>query len=138
MTEKGLVESVKNGIAVVVFERSAQCGKCKACAYFGDGMRAALPNDIDAKAGQRVMVAIPDGRVIGFSFITYIVPMTALLLGILLGAPVTKALGVDWNTDLTGAFTGIVLMVLSFVVFRLADRRVAKRGGALKLIGIDK
>ncbi|MBP5405213.1 MAG: SoxR reducing system RseC family protein [Clostridia bacterium] len=87
MLEIGYVESVneKRGTARVVFDRRSACDKCKMClTASGDKMKVyvEVKNTLQAKAGDRVGVAMNDKFVLKAAFIVYIIPVVLVGVGL--------------------------------------------------------
>ena len=93
--EGGVVISAREGMAEVEGQRRSTCGGCAvngACGtsliarYFGSRrslMRA--HNAIGAGPGDRVVVGLPEGALLQASFVTYLVPVLAMIGGAVLG-----------------------------------------------------
>ena len=87
MLEIGYVESVneKRGTARVVFDRRSACDKCKMClTASGDKMKVyvEVKNTLQAKAGDRVGVAMNDKFVLKAAFVVYIIPVILVGAGL--------------------------------------------------------
>lgn len=119
MRESGVVVSVRDGRAVVRFERSAMCEKCGMC---GAGREAnlELPCPEGVREGETVRVALPGSRVLAASLIAYAVPLALLLAGL----PVGMWIG----GEPAAAACALVGAGIGFVVARVLDPWIRKTG----------
>lgn len=87
MRQIGLVISISGDTAVVRFQRSAACGKCKACFQLGsDEADMEIENTIGTKAGDRVVVEMHGNTMLKASLIMYGIPVLALVAGVAAGS----------------------------------------------------
>ncbi len=127
MERVGLVVEVKGKTAVVNLQRHTACGGCGRCAAFLGPQpehRVEVFNPVRAGVGQRVVVEIDDRQMIKTSFLLYLLPLTALIGGILLWLYCAGALGCTGNQELPAVGIGFALMGLTYLLIRLFDRRV--------------
>ncbi len=89
--EIGTVIDCRDEIAEVAIERTEACAGCSAksmCQPFGEKenrMIISAINNISAKKGNKVKVAVPSTTFIKASFIVYIVPVIFMLIGAFIG-----------------------------------------------------
>ena len=89
--EIGTVVDCQDNIAEVAIERTEACAGCSAksmCQPFGEKenkMIISAINNISAKKGNKVKVAVPSTTFIKASFIVYIVPVIFMLIGAFIG-----------------------------------------------------
>ena len=115
----GTVVALEDGMAVVRFERSSMCAHCGACLTAGEHeMEIRVPNDAGAAVGDRVRVELRGGQVAGASVIAYLVPLAALLLGVIAGSLVS---------DIAAVVGGLACCAGAYLVLRLLDRRFRRR-----------
>lgn len=124
MLEIGYVESVneKRGTARVVFDRRSACDKCKMCLTAnGDKMKVyvEVKNTLQAKAGDRVGVAMNDKFVLKAAFVVYIIPV--ILVGA--GLAIFRKL-----SDLLLLAVIAVGLLIGVAVGITIDRLVRKKG----------
>ena len=124
MLEIGYVESVneKRGTARVVFDRRSACDKCKMClTASGDKMKVyvEVKNTLQAKAGDRVGVAMNDKFVLKAAFVVYIIPV--ILVGA--GLAIFRKL-----SDLLQLAVIAVGLLIGVAIGITIDRLVRKKG----------
>ena len=125
-TVRATVREIRDGIALVEVEQGG-CGRCheeggcggqQLTQMFCSGPRQyRVANDVDARVGDRVTVAIAPGSIRKSANLAYILPLTAAIAGALLGMP----LGGDPGA-MIGAAAGLFLAFLH--IRRQAARRV--------------
>jgi|YelNatPaOPRAMG01_1025707.scaffolds.fasta_scaffold00047_36 sigma-E factor negative regulatory protein RseC len=122
MRERGIILSTEGQVARVRFAKGKQCEGCRACQAFGEGsaILEAL-NEVAASPGDVVEVEIPPKRVLESSFLVFIVPVLALMVGYFFGR---LSLGLEEDSAVAAGFG---CLAASFVGLRLYDRTVAKR-----------
>lgn len=85
LTEKGFVEEVLHGKAVVRIQRSSACAHCESagsCQVVSDKeMMVMVDNGLQARVGDLVEIGVPSGSVLKISFLVYFVPVIALIAG---------------------------------------------------------
>ena len=72
------VEAVRNGAC------SSNCASCKGCAAGQKKIIIDIPDDENAKKGDVINIEVESSKVLGLSYITYIVPIFTLSLAIIL------------------------------------------------------
>ena len=85
MTQDAVVTKLlPNHMAEVAVARStacgSNCGNCESC-IFQHELKVAAKNRIDAKPGQKVVIASKSSTVFGAMLLVYIMPMVLFLLG---------------------------------------------------------
>lgn len=120
MEQVGRIVEIVGDKAKVLVKRGEVCGKCGGCGISlsgkGENYLQAL-NTVNATVGQTVRVTSDTGQVLKASFVVYIVPILSLLTGIWLGQLL--------DGDLSGLILGVVFLLLSYLVVRAYDRKVA-------------
>lgn len=125
-TVRATVREIRDGIALVEVAQGG-CGRChekggcggqQLTQMFCSGPRQyRVANDVDARVGDRVTLAIAPGSIRKSANLAYILPLTAVIAGALLGTP----LGGDAGA-MIGAAAGLLLAFLH--IRRQAARRV--------------
>ena len=132
MERVGIVAEVKGDTAVVKMQRHLACEKCGRCGILSGGDRrehvVEVLNTIDAAAGQKVSLETDERQAIFISFMLYMVPLAALVAGILLWPRLAALLGLSGSQDLAAVAAGFGMMSLVFAGLRLWDRRVKETG----------
>ncbi|MCR3922336.1 MAG: SoxR reducing system RseC family protein [Firmicutes bacterium] len=136
MEQVGLVVEVNEDKAIVAIQRHDVCAKCGGCgvAVSGAGeVQLEALNKVNAVVGQTVKVASDTAHVLKASFMVYIVPMLALLAGLYLGQQLDGSFGDIARMDI---ILGIVFLLVSYLLVRSYDRKVASRQIAAAVIEI--
>jgi sigma-E factor negative regulatory protein RseC len=122
-----VVELRGKHLAMVLCQKSSLCDHCAtsgACHIKDDG-RARLVeahNALGATVGDRVRVAVSTRTFLQSSFIVYIVPLLALVIGAVIGKLVGETLVDGPSPDLLSAIFGVFFLAGSFLVIRLGSR----------------
>ncbi|MBK1701846.1 SoxR reducing system RseC family protein [Thiococcus pfennigii] len=120
--ESGLVVERRGAWAEVETTRRTSCGQCAVGASCGVSLldrflgrrptRLAALNRIGAAPGQRVVVGIPEGALLGASLAAYLVPVLALIGGAILFQTLASRLG--WPAgDALGIAGGLIGLIAS-------------------------
>jgi len=126
LKETGKVVSVEGRQAVVMIQRSPACEKCGACkfGYRSNEMLVTIPNHLGAKPGDQVELSLDSSQFIKASAVMYLIPLFALVLGVVTGYMTGDILGIE--RQLCGAITGIVFTALSFALIRAMEPRLKR------------
>ncbi|MBM7582289.1 sigma-E factor negative regulatory protein RseC [Caldicoprobacter guelmensis] len=121
MTEVGEVVRTKGDMAVVRLKRNSACSRCGACGLGAgpDDMFLTLPNTLKAKPGDLVELSLESGQLLKASAITYVIPLIALIVGVVMGYMLGERIGID--RQLAGAILGIVFTAAAFGAIRALD-----------------
>lgn len=125
-TVRGTVRQLLDGIALVEVEQGG-CGRChekggcggqQLTQMFCSGPRhyRVANDDAEVRVGDRVTIAVPAGSIRQTANLAYILPLTAAIVGALIGMP----LGGDPGA-MIGALAGLVIAFL-YVRHRAAQR----------------
>lgn len=130
MTEEGMVLEVRGGMIKVQTIQNEACSYCSikgACDSMGEAKERLVMarNEIGAKAGDRVLLALPRRGVLGAGFLVYMVPILVLILGASLGKIYALQLGMSVTN--ASVVLGLAGLVISFAVLRPISKRLAKR-----------
>lgn len=129
MERVGTIVEVKGESAVVSLRRHLSCESCGRCGGILSSAdrrehRVEVRNQIDARVGDQVIIETDDRRMIFISFMVYIVPLAALVAGILGWSFLAGRTGLEENQDLVALAGGFALMALVYWQLRRWDRRV--------------
>ena len=128
--ERGLVVRLEGRGAWVKMQRCEACGHCAAregCHTLGGGGEVELrvENTLDAAPGDRVAVGMSDASLLKATFLVYLVPLTGLVAGAVVG---------DWagpryhlDASASAAAVGFAACALTFAVVRVVGNRWARR-----------
>ena len=128
MEQIGQVVGIDGDIAMIMVRRHDVCDKCGGCgaAISGRGENyIEAQNIVNAQVGHTVKVTSDTGQVLKASFVVYIVPILALLAGILLGQEFGAVLGLLAREELVGLFFGVAFMLASYFLVKGYDRRMS-------------
>ena len=115
----GLVTAVSDGTAQIHFLRGSACAHCGACLTVGESeMEVTLPNTLNAKQGDRVVVDLSPKRVIQASLLAYAVPLLLLIGGVLIGSRIA-----DW----AGLALGVFACGIGYLILRIVEKKSAKK-----------
>ncbi|QKV56849.1 MAG: SoxR reducing system RseC family protein [Dechloromonas sp.] len=124
-TVRGTVRELVDGIALVEVEQGG-CGRCheeggcggqQLTQMFCSGPRHyRIANDTDVRVGDRVTIAVPAGSIRKTANLAYILPLTAAIVGALIGMPLWGDPGA-----MIGALAGLVIASL-YVRHRAVQR----------------
>lgn len=128
--EEGLIEEIIGGKALVRIEKSAHCATCESrdsCHVADDrGMVIEVANELRARAGDRVEVAIPTRSLLKLSILVYLLPVLGLMAGAYAGEAWAPRLGT--SATFASVALGLLVMGTVFTVLKIIDRRVRRSG----------
>jgi sigma-E factor negative regulatory protein RseC len=140
MKQYGQVEEILEGDrALVRVRQNFSCGNCNCCGGFlGDPEKnrdilVEVINPVGAKKGQLVSLKASAREMLLAAFMLYLVPLIGFLLGLFAGRNWAISRSISGNPDLWGLGTGLLLMVLVFIILRGQESRL-ERGGRFKSI----
>lgn len=118
MKEIGQVRQTKDNTALVVFPENPGCAGCAMkCHARSGGREVEAINQVGASTGDTVEVIFEERAVLKGSFIVYLVPVIAMLIGYFLFVLLASAFAVS-TADVFGVIGSLLFLVLSFVVLR--------------------
>jgi len=132
MEENGTVVELKGKhVALVMCEKSSSCKNCpsmESCKVSDDNrsMIVESHNTIGADVGDRVRLAISSKKFLSSSFLVYIVPLVALIIGAVIGEMIGSGLENGVNPDLFAAVFGLAFLVGSFLIIKVATKAIPK------------
>ena len=126
-----IVELKGKDVAVVLCQKSSMCEHCAAegSCHIGDDSSSKLVevhNPLGAGIGDRVKIATSTRTFLQSSFILYIVPLIALVIGAVSGQLLGEWLASGLDPNLLAALFGTSFMTGSFLIIRLMSRSLAK------------
>jgi sigma-E factor negative regulatory protein RseC len=131
--EVGTVLKTGGSAAAVLVKRNAACDHCpsRSCctSLGGDLKRVDVSNVIGAKEGQQVKIGISPKTVLKASFILYMVPILALIIGVMLG----NFLGPQ-HKEIWAISVGIGFFIGSYFIIKGLSKRFANKGEYLPVI----
>ena len=134
LEEEGIVVKVEEGYAFIHTERGTSCDGCSAkssCHSMSDTegsiMEMRAINDMGAKVGDRVKVAIDSVIFLKSSFLIYVLPLIVMITGGIIGESYAKNNMPGTDADLVAGSVGITCLVISFLLIRVWSKSLEKR-----------
>lgn len=126
MRETGVILSIEKNNATILLVKGDKCKDCNLCVTTGPNqMQLEAINKINATIGDRVEVEVPPGRVLGSSFLIFILPVILMIIGYFVGnsffGPST---GAGEGAGIIGSILGFLL---SMVLLKLIDSQFGQR-----------
>jgi len=132
MEEVGTVIELKGKhLALVLCEKSSTCKNCaslESCKVSDDNrsMIVESHNAIGAEVGDKVRLSISSRKFLSSSFLVYIVPLVALIIGAVIGEVVGSRLDNGVNPDLLAGIFGIAFLAGSFLTIKIGTKAIPK------------
>jgi sigma-E factor negative regulatory protein RseC len=82
-------------------------------------------NQVGAREGDRVLMALPRKAVLGAGFLVYIAPIIALIAGAVLGRTLAPAWG--WDGQTGAVIAGLAFLVICWLILRRVSRLLGRR-----------
>jgi len=142
--EVGTVVELKSKmIAVVMCTKSSLCENCATngnCALGDDDKTRLIEvhNLLGAEVGEQVRIATTTKSFLQSSFLLYIVPLIALVIGAIAGLLVGEKIPTGLDPNLLSAIFGVFFMSGSFVILRVGSSVLNKESYMPKIIEIIK
>ncbi len=140
--EVGTVVELKSKLnAVVMCTKSSLCENCATngnCALGDDDNTRLIEvqNPIAAEVGDQVTIATTTKSFLQSSFLLYIVPLIALVIGAVVGKLVGENLETGLDPNLLSAVFGVFFMAGSFVILRVGSSVLNKENYMPKIVAI--
>ncbi|NMA04246.1 MAG: SoxR reducing system RseC family protein [Clostridiales bacterium] len=124
MKQNGIIISINKDRAKVMLQRQSACGDCKACKLGRDDTYIEVDaiNSVDAKVGDHVEIDMEHQSFLSAAFIVYMLPLFALIGGILIGSAVLSKIGMVEYKDIGSALFGLLLTFMTFVIIRFKEK----------------
>jgi sigma-E factor negative regulatory protein RseC len=142
--EIGTVVELKSKLlAVVMCTKSSLCENCATngnCALGDDDNTRLIEvhNLLGAEVGEQVRIATTTKSFLQSSFLLYIVPLIALVIGAIVGLLVGEKIPTGLDPNLLSAIFGVFFMSGSFVILRVGSSVLNKESYMPKIIEILK
>ncbi len=131
ITKTGVVTAIQGRMAIVLTLHEAGCENCSAkstCSMLGGtgaNRQVRARNTVSAQVGDVVTIGIRSSSFLKVSFLVYMVPILALVAGVVVGYFLAGLLSVDENI-LVGVL-GAVGLVCSFLWIKKKADKLAQR-----------
>lgn len=133
INETGTVIELKAAdIALVLCQKNSACAHCSAegvCHPEGSGQARTVEafNPLGAQVGEQVRLSVSTRSFLRSSFLLYIVPLIALVIGAFMGQEIAPLFENGLDANALSAIMGTGLLVLSFLVIRVSNRLLSKK-----------
>jgi sigma-E factor negative regulatory protein RseC len=136
-----IVELKGKHVAVVLCKKSSFCKNCAALdsCQIGDDNQSKLVeahNLIGAEVGDEVKVATSTRSFLQSSFLLYVVPLIALLVGSLAGFFIGESLEGGPDPNLLSAILGIAFLVGSFLVLKIGTKSLSREKFMPRIVAV--
>ncbi|MBI5049823.1 MAG: SoxR reducing system RseC family protein [Nitrospirae bacterium] len=128
--ETGTVTKTDGLTATVLVQRKSECEACTAariCEPSQGGMEIEALNPVNAKAGQRVKIAMKPQAYLKGSIIVYGIPLTAFIAGVILGKNIGETHFKEFSSDTTAAIFGFISLIITFIIIKIWSKKAEKR-----------
>ncbi|HNU94672.1 MAG TPA: SoxR reducing system RseC family protein [Bacillota bacterium] len=123
MKQTGRVQSVHGPYVDVLVKRPDACHGCGACKLASDEPRTVTArNDVGASVGDTVEIELSGATLMRAVGLAYGVPLVMFMLGLLLGEPITRRIGLAVNASLASAITAFIFLAAGYYVIHYYDR----------------
>lgn len=132
INEIGTVVELKGkATAVVMCQKSSLCENCATngnCMMGDDGKSRLIEvrNRLGATIGDNVRIATTTKSFLQSSFLLYIVPLIALVVGAIVGQVVGDNMETGLDPNVLSAIFGVFFMIGSFIVLRVGSNALDK------------
>jgi sigma-E factor negative regulatory protein RseC len=136
-----IVELKSKAVAAVICKKSTLCENCASVGLcqMGDDSRSMLVealNPLGAQVGDRVRLVTSTRSFLQSSFILYIVPLIALIIGAVAGQQIGLSGMVGIDPNLLAALIGTACLVGSFLFIRFVSRAIPRETYMPRIIEI--
>ena len=133
INETGTIIELKAAdVALVLCQKNSACAHCSAegVCHTGDSSQARSVeayNPDGGQVGDQVRLSVSTRSFLRSSFLLYIVPLIALVIGAVLGKEIAPFFENSLDANALSAIMGTGFMALSFLVIRFATRLMDKK-----------
>ncbi len=130
ITEECKVIKVKKNFAVIELERKPQCDNCKACAFNRrNTVRMSARLDTECRAGDSVIVEMPQKSIKGSSLVLFLAPLLLMLAAVIITA------NYRWYVQIPSIIGALLIGLCLIILFdRLIRRNAAFMPTVKKII----
>lgn len=131
MINTGIIKKIEKNDIFIHFYKDSSCAHCSSCSpqnKMGNIVKFSVPDSSKFKLEQEISVELEDSTLLKFSFITYIIPAIAMILGYI----VLDRLNFSEGISILGSF---LFLVFSFGGLYFYDKkRVRDVSDIIKII----
>ena len=131
-TEEGLVFKATKTTAWVKTQRKKSCDHCEArdeCKTMGNNpedMEISLPNTVNAKEGDIVVLSMPTTALLKLSFLMYVFPIIIMIIGAVIGQSLSPLMNL--NPTVGSVILSVIFFGLTIYAIRVYSNRLASKG----------
>lgn len=129
MDKIGFVKSVDENSAVIEIVRKGACGdKCSSCkgGCETSSMEVRVRNELNVSVGQLIKLHSDTKKLIKIVMLVYVMPLVAMILGMLFGLNGAEYFGYNGTKELIAAGASVLSLGLSYLVLGFADKKIQK------------
>jgi len=123
LREVGFIDELQGEFAIVRVAKKSACGEncasCKGGCTPGE-RRIKVKNPISAGVGEKVILELPDGKVLSAAFLAYILPIIIFFIGFFVGDRL-------FSHELLSVLVGVVFAGVGFFAIHLVNKRTEER-----------
>jgi sigma-E factor negative regulatory protein RseC len=136
-----VVELKGKMVAIVLCQKSSFCKNCasmQSCQISDDNrsMLVEAHNVIGAEVGNKVRLVTSSKSFLQSSFLLYIVPLIALIVGAVAGHLIGESMAAGPDPDLLAALIGTAFLVGSFFVIRIGSRAIPRESFMPRIVEV--
>ena len=126
----GLVLQKKGENAILKMQKHSACAGCGACSMADEKMNLNVEafNDAGSEVGDIVEVQLNAPDLLKAAFIAYSIPLIALIVGVVGGIQLLQLMSYNGNIEVAGGAAGVFLMVVSYALIRMNEKKIKKSG----------
>lgn len=126
MNQQGfIIETVDENTAKLKMQRHSACASCGKCVTSSEkkDIIVEVDNSIGAEIGDHVEVNMESMNVLKATAIAYLIPLGALIIGIISTYYILEAAGVTSNIEEISGLVGILMTLLTYLFLKKNDKK---------------
>lgn len=126
----GIIVQKKGENAILKMQKHSACAGCGACSMADEKMNLNVEafNEAGGNVGDLVEVQLNAPDLLKAAFIAYSIPLISLIVGVVGGIKLLEMLSYTGNIEAAGGTAGAVLMVISYALIRMNEKKFKKSG----------
>lgn len=135
--ESGEVIGKEDKYLIVKMQRKEACAKCRACTagMKTEDMIIKAMNLCNASVGDKVDIVLDNADFMKATLIMYGIPFIGFMAGIFAGYYISLNMGLN-NNEIYGIITGILLVIITYIIIHTQEKRFKKGNYVPKAINI--
>ena len=136
MKQTGIVQRVHGSYVDVLVKRPDACHGCGACKLANEGPRTVTArNEAGAAVGDAVEIELSGATLMRAVGLAYGAPLVMFIVGLLMGEPTARRLGLAINPSLASAIMAFVFLAVAYYLVHLYDRSLG--AGAFMSVAVE-